>query len=142
MRTVETADGLRYLLLSTSDGTARLRDPETGEERTVDADTVEPVTDAPLSVAAGGVPEPVRRTMTAVHDERTLGVLVTLVDDGPTAVVDLLSYSGLCESDFNGLFGELRAAGLVTESEIAGQRGYEATETAETAVELLRNGDA
>lgn len=142
MRTVETPDGERHLLLSTTDGTARIRDPETGAERSVDADSVDPVTDSPLSVAAGGVPEPVRRALTAVHDERTLGVLVTLVDAGPTAVVDLLSYSGLCESDFNGLFGELRAAGLVTESEIAGERGYEATETAEEAVELLRGGDA
>ena len=141
MRTVETSDGERYLLLSTSDGTARLRDPATGTERTVDADAVAPITDSPLSVAAGGVSEPVRRLLTAVHDERTLGVLVTLVDDGPTAVVDLLSYSGLCESDFNGLFGELRAAGLVTEAEIAGERGYEATETAEKAVERLRGGD-
>ncbi|MBP1985558.1 DUF7346 family protein [Halolamina salifodinae] len=141
MRTVETPDGERYLLLSTSDGTARLRNPKTGAERTIDADSVDTVTESPLSVAAGGVPEPVRRTMTAVHDERALGVLVTLVDDGPTAVVDLLSYSGLCESDFNGLFGELRAAGLVAEAEIAGERGYEATETAEKAVERLRPRD-
>lgn len=139
MRTVETPDGERYLLLSTSDGTARLRDPTTGAEQTVDADAVDPVTESPLSVAAGGVPEPVRRVLTAVHDERALGVVVMLVDDGPTAVVDLLSYSGLCESDFNGLFGELRAAGLVAESEIAGERGYEATETAEEAVQQLRS---
>jgi len=139
MRTVETADGERHLLLSESDGTARLRDPATGEEWTVDADTVEPIADSQLGVAAAGVPEPVRRTVTAVHDERTLGVLVTLVDDGPTAVVDLLSYSGLCESDFNGLFSELRAAGLVAECRVAGERGYEATETAEEAVALLRD---
>jgi len=139
MRTVETADGQRHLLLSESDGTARLRDPATGEERTVDADALEPTDDGTLSVAAAGVPEPVRRTVTAVHDERALGVLVTLVDDGPTAVVDLLSYSGLCESDFNGLFSELRAAGLVTTCQVAGERGYEATETAEEAVALLRD---
>ena len=139
MRTVETSDGERHLLLSESDGTARLRDPATGEERTVDADALEPIADSALSVAAGGVPESVRRTVTAVHDERALGLLVTLVDDGPTAVVDLLSHSGLCESDFNGLFGELRAAGLVAECRIAGERGYEATETAEEAVEQLRS---
>ncbi|WP_435116781.1 DUF7346 family protein [Halolamina sp. C58] len=139
MRTVETPDGQRHLLLSRSEGTARVRDPATGEERTVDADALEPVGDGALSVAAEGVPEPVRRVVTAAHDERTLGVLVTLVDEGPTAVVDLLSYSGLCESDFNGLFGELRAAGLVTTCQVAGERGYEATETAEEAVALLRD---
>ncbi|WP_053947565.1 DUF7346 family protein [Halolamina sediminis] len=139
MRTVETPDGQRHLLLSRSEGTARVRDPATGEERTVDADALEPLGDGALTVAAAGVPEPVRRVMTAVHDERALGVLVTLVDAGPTAVVDLLSYSGLCESDFNGLFGELRAAGLVTPCQVAGERGYEATETAEEAVALLRD---
>ncbi|QKY21624.1 hypothetical protein B4589_015035 [Halolamina sp. CBA1230] len=139
MRTVETSDGERYLLLAESDGTARLRDPATGEERTVDADAVEPIAEEALAIAAAGVPESVRRTVTAVHDERALGVLVTLVDNGPTAVVDLLSASGLCESDFNGLFAELRAAGLVAECRVAGERGYEATETAEEAVALLRN---
>lgn len=138
MRSVETPDGERHVLLSSTDGTARVRDPVTGVERTVDAADVELIEESPLSIAAGGVPSAVRRAITAVHDERTLGVLVTLVDDGPTAVVDLLSYAGLCESDFNGLFGELRAAGLVSECRVAGERGYEATETAEEAVELLR----
>jgi hypothetical protein len=139
MRTVETPEGERRLLLSESDGIARIRDPATGEERTVDAETLESIADESLSVAAAGVPESVRQVVTAVHDERTLGVLVSLVDDGPTAVVDLLSYSGLCESDFNGLFGELRAAGLVQECRVAGERGYEATETAEEAVAALRD---
>ncbi|WP_049980967.1 DUF7346 family protein [Halolamina rubra] len=138
MRTVETPDGERHLLLSTTDGTARLRDPATGEEWRVDADAVEPVADGSIAVAAAGIPEPVRQVVTAAHDERTLGVLVLLVDDGPTAVVDLLSQSGLCESDFNGLFAELRAAGLVAECRVAGERGYAATEPAEEAVELLR----
>ena len=138
MRTVETPDGGRRLLLSMSGGTARVRNPATGEERTVDAETLEPVEDSALSVAAEGVPASIRQVVTAVHDDRTLGVLVTLVDDGPTAVVDLLSYSGLCESDFNGLFAELRAAGLVAECRVTGERGYEATETAEEAVAALR----
>lgn len=129
------------MLLSESDGTARIRNPATGDERTVDAETLEPLPDEALAVAAESIPESVRQTVTAVHDERTLGVLVTLVDDGPMAVVDLLSYSGLCESDFNGLFAELRAAGLVAECRIAGERGYEATETAEEAVDLLRTDD-
>ena len=138
MRTVETPDGERLLLLSTTNGTATVRDPATGTERTVDAESVETVEESPLAVAAGGVPESVRRALTAVHDEHTLGVLVTLVDDGPTAVVDLLSDSGLCESEFNGVFAELRAAGLVAECDVAGTRGYEATDTAERAVKILR----
>lgn len=141
MRTVETPDGERHLLLSTSDGTARIRDPTSGAEHTVDAADLEAVEESPAAVAAEGVHESVRQVLTAVHDERALGVLVTLVDDGPTAVVDLLSALGLCESDFNGLFAELRAAGLVAECTVAGEHGYEATETAEEAVEMLRSGD-
>lgn len=140
MRTVETRDGERYLLLSTSEDTVRVRDPATGEEQVLDAGAVERTDASPLSVAADGVPAPVRRVLTAVHDERSLGALVALVDEGPTAAVDLLSSSGLCESEFTGLFGELRAAGLVAVCRVGGERGYEPTETAREAVALLRPG--
>jgi len=52
-------------------------------------------------------------------------------------VPDLLDSYDLCESDLHGLLGEFRAAGLVQEAEVFGQRGYDATETASDAVELL-----
>lgn len=142
MRTVETPTGERHLLLSQSDGTARVRNPATGAVRTVNADEIEVVAESTLAVAAEGVPASVRRVLTAVHTERSLGVLILLADEGPTAVVDLLSYSGLCESDFNGVFGELRAAGLVAECQVAGTRGYKTTPVAEEAVELMRPNPA
>ena len=140
MRTVETDDGERLLLLKESSDASLVRDPKTGAERYVEAERLSaPDGASPLAVAAGGVPEPVRRLVTAVHDERSLGLVMELADSGPVAVVELLGAYDLCESDFHGLLSELRAAGLVKEEKVAGQRGYDATETAREAVELLRS---
>jgi len=139
MRTVKTESGDRYLLLKESSDASLVRDPETGVERYVEAERLREVGGtSPLSVAASGVPEPVRRLLTAVHDERSLGLVMELVDRGPVPVVDLLGAYELCESDFHGLLSELRAAGLVTETRVAGERGYDATELAHEAVDRLR----
>lgn len=142
MRTVETESGERYLLLKESSDSSLVRDPETGEERYVDADRLRDVGgESPLVVAASGVPDPVRRLLTAVHTEQSLGLVMELVDRGPVPVVDLLGAYDLCESDFHGLLSELRAAGLVAEARVAGERGYDATEVAREAVELIRTND-
>ena len=139
MRTVETEDGERYLLLKESSDASLVRDPETGAERYIDADRLTEVSgEPPLAAAASGVPEPVRRLLTAVHDEQSLGLVVELADTGPVAVVDLLGAYDLCESDFHGLLTELRAAGLVEERRVAGERGYDATAAAREAVDYLR----
>jgi len=76
--------------------------------------------------------------VTAPRDDRALGLLLELDADGPIPVRTLLSSSGLCESDLHGLLAELRAAGLVTETEVAGERGYETTDAASDALERLR----
>ncbi|AEN05053.1 hypothetical protein [Halolamina sp.] len=139
MRTVESDEGKRYLLLKESSDASLVRDPDTGEERYVDAARLgEPEGDSPLTVAASGVAEPVRRLVTAVHDERSLGLVMELADRGPVPVVDLLAAYDLCESDFHGLLTELRAAGLVREETVAGERGYDATTLAREAVDALR----
>ncbi|RLM59548.1 hypothetical protein DVK02_02055 [Halobellus sp. Atlit-31R] len=139
MQTVRDDDGTRYLLVKRSTESSRVRDPETGQERylpnerlTADAD------DAPLSVAAAGISGPVRRVVTAAHDDRSLGLLVELADRGPLSVVELLDAYDLCESDLHGLLGEFRAAGLLTETVVHGERGYDATATTERAVASLR----
>lgn len=139
MRTVETESGERYLLLKESSDSSLVRDPETGEERYVDADRLRDVGgDSPLIVAAGGVQNSVRQLLTAVHTEQSLGLVMELADRGPVPVVDLLGAYELCESDFHGLLSELRAAGMVAESRVAGERCYDATAVAREAVELIR----
>ncbi|GAB3414181.1 hypothetical protein GCM10027435_08780 [Haloparvum alkalitolerans] len=140
MRTVRDADGRRYLLVKRSDQSSLVRDPESGAERYLENDRIEPVEgESPLETAASGVPDPVRRVVTAAHDDRSLGLLVALSDDGPRPVVGLLDAFDLCESDLHGLLAEFRAAGLVEEAETPGGRGYAATETTERAVALLRD---
>jgi len=138
MRSVRDESGKRYLLLTESGESSRVRDPETGEERSVETDRLEPVEgESPLETAARAVPAPVRTLTTAVHDERALGLLVDLDARGPLDVRTLLSACDLCESDLHGLLGEFRAAGLLAETTVAGERGYETTETARTALAAL-----
>lgn len=139
MRTVRDDDGRTFLLVKRSGESSLVRNPETGSERylpndelTVDAEA------SPLATAAGAVPASVRRVLTATPDERSLGLLVELVDRGPLAVRTLLSAYDLCESDLHGLLAECRAAGLIEETRVGGERGYDATETTREAVSLLR----
>jgi len=139
MQTVRDASGDRYLLVKRSAESSRVRDPETGEERYVANEELTAAEDAdPLAVAAAAVPEPVRRVITAAHDDRALGLLVEVADRGPLPVVELLDASDLCESDLHGLLAEFRAAGLLAETTVHGERGYDATETARRAVASLQ----
>lgn len=139
MQTVRDADGDTYLLVKRSGESSRVRDPETGEERYVANDELEVVDgESSLATAASGVPEPVRRTIRAVHDDRTLGLLVELVDRGPLSVLALGDAYDMCESDLHGRLAEFRVAGLIEEADAGGRRGYAATPTAEEAVRLLR----
>jgi hypothetical protein len=141
MRTVRNDEGRRYLLVKRSAESSLVRDPDTGEERYL-ANTGLTVDDeaAALTTAAEAVPGPVRRVLTATPNDRALGLLVELVDRGPLAVRSLLDAYDLCESDLHGLLAEFRAAGLIRTARVAGERGYEATETTHDAVASLRSG--
>jgi len=143
MQTVRDADGERYLLVKRSTDSSRVRDPETGAERYLPNDELRfgPDGESPLSVAASGVPEPVRRVVSAAHDDRSLGLLVELADRGPLSAVELLETYDLCESDLHGLLAEFRAAGLLVEATVHGERGYDATAVTERAVAALRVGE-
>jgi len=139
MRTVEDETGKRYLLVKQSSESSRVRDPETGEERHVPNDTIETVEGAsPLATAAATVDEPLRRVLTACHDEQALGLLFELDERGPTDVRVLLARYDLCESDLHGIVAEFRAAGLVAETTVPGGRGYETTDDASAALATLR----
>jgi hypothetical protein len=139
MQTVRDADGKTYLLVKRSAESSRVRDPATGTERYVDNDDLSVVDgESPLATAAGGIPAPLRRIVRAVHDERSLGLLVVVADEGPLSVLELLDATDLCESDLHGTVTELRAADLIDEVEVDGRRGYAATDAASEALELLR----
>jgi len=139
MQTVRDADGDTYLLVKRSGESSRIRDPTTGEERYVEnADLTVVDGESSLATASLAVPAPVRRVIRAVHDDRSLGLLVELVDAGPLSVREIMDASDLCESDLHGRIAEFRAAGLVAEVDVAGRRGYEATDDAEEAIQLLR----
>lgn len=139
-RTVRDGEGNRYVLLKESGESSLVRDPETGDRRHLPNDELERVAgESPLSTAARAVPETVLAAVTAVHDERALGLLLELDAEGPVAVRTLLSSYDLCESDVHGMLAELRAAGLVTEESVAGERGYASTDAASEAVEHLRS---
>jgi hypothetical protein len=136
--TVEDGDGDRYLLVKRSGESSLVRDPATGEQQYLPNEEIEAVSESPLTAAAGSVPEPARRVLSATHDDRSLGLLVEVVDRGPVGVRSLLSDYDLCESDLHGLLAEFRAAGLVEEATVAGERGYGPTDTARAGVAHLR----
>ena len=139
MRTVRDDSGKRYVLLKESGESSLVRDPDSGETGYVENDSLDAVDgESPLETAASGVPGPVRRVLTAVHDEAGLGLLADLADRGPVAVRDMLGAYDQCESDLHGRLTELRAAGLIEEATIAGERGYDATDEAREALAALR----
>ncbi|WP_135829176.1 DUF7346 family protein [Halorussus halobius] len=138
MRTVRDGSGETYLVVTESSDACKVRDPETGEEGYRDRDELEPVAgESPLATSARAVPEPVRRVLTAAPDERALGLLVELHERGPLSVRYLLDATDLCESDLLGLLTEFRAAGLLAESAVAGERGYATTELADDGLASL-----
>ncbi|MHB9285567.1 hypothetical protein ACKVMT_00835 [Halobacteriales archaeon Cl-PHB] len=135
MRTVEDDAGTRYLLLKESHDSCLVRDLESGERRHLPTATLETVDgESPLHTAAGTVTADARDTLPPLPDQ-ALGLLVELVARDGVAVRELLAYD-VCESDLHGLLGELRAAGLVRETRIAGERGYEPTETAAATLQF------
>lgn len=140
MDTVRTADGTRYLLLKRSSDSSLVRDFTTGDERYIENERLERISDnAPLETVARTVPDAVRRVLSAVSNERALGLLLVIDRQGPIAVSDILELSDLCESDVNGLVSEFRAAGLV-ESEpipIVDVPGYATTELASEGLAVL-----
>lgn len=139
MRTVADADGNRLVVRKASEESLLVADPESGRERYVDRDAVSTVDgESVLETVAAGVPEPTRRVLKAVHDDESLGLLLEFVDRGPLAVVTLLDEYDRCESDLHGLLAEFRAAGLLTEAEVVGERGYDATDLAADGVAHLR----
>ncbi|QLC34124.1 hypothetical protein EFA46_007890 [Halarchaeum sp. CBA1220] len=140
MRTVRDADGHTYLLVKESTESSLVRDPETGAETHLPNDELESAggTD-PLEAAARAVPEPTRRVLTVARTERALGLLCELRERGPLPVRTVLAEYDLCESDVHGLFTEFRAAGLVAEADVYGERGYELTDAGAAGVDALRD---
>jgi hypothetical protein len=142
MRTVRDEAGHRLILLKESSDSSLVRDPETGEQRHVANDDLEPVDgESPLETASRAVPEPVRAVASAVHDDRSLGLLLEIDARSPVDVRTLTGAVDLCESDLHGLLSEFRAAGLVTETDAAGVRGYETTDLASAGLAAMRGGD-
>ena len=142
MQTVRDDNGSRYLLLKRSSDTSLVRDPESGHTQYLENSRLTTIeNDSPLTTAAEAVEPAVHRLMTATADERALGLVIELVDRGPISVVELLEIDDLCESDLHGMIGEFRAAGLLTEADAEGRRGYDATPLATLAVEQLRAPD-
>jgi hypothetical protein len=139
---VEDADGRRYLLVKRSGESSLVRDPATGEECYRPNDALTPVEASGLELAAEAVPAPARRVLTAVHDDRGLGLLLALDARGPTGVRTLLDWTDLCESDLHGLLAEFRAAGLVDKADVAGERGYRVTDLASEALTHLRDEES
>jgi hypothetical protein len=139
MRTVRDDDTLYVVLKESADSTL-VRDPATGEERHLPNDALEPVGGtSPLDALATAVPDDARAVVRACHTDWHLGLLVALADDGPLAARALLGRFDACESDLVGALTEFRAAGLVEETDVHGERGYRLTDAGKAGVDALRD---
>lgn len=115
----------------------------TGDERYIENERLEHIADdVPLETVARTVPDAVRRVLSAVRNERALGLLLVIDRQGPIAVSDVLELSDLCESDVNGLVSEFRAAGLVEPESVVGVPGYATTELASEGLAVLCDQDS
>lgn len=142
MQTVRDADGRRWLLLKQSSESSRVRDPETGEETFLPNEDLEPAGgESPFEALADSIAEPARRVARSCHEDWQFGLLVALAEDGPQPVRTLLADAAACESDFLGATTELRAAGLLAETTVGGERAYELTEAGRGGVDTLRQAD-
>jgi hypothetical protein len=125
MRTVEDEAGDRYLLLKRSSDAWLVRDPATGTVDHRPADSLSLVDgESPLAIAADAVPEDVRADLDGAS-QRALGLLAEIRRRQPVGVRPLLADYDFCESDVHGLLAEFQAGGLIDETEVAGERGYE-----------------
>ena len=141
MQVLEDGEGTRYVLLKRSADSSLVRDVETGESSYLPNEELSLVEGAsPLETAATAVPEPARQVIRATHTDPALGLLLELDARGPTPVRALLDY-GMCESDLHGTLAEFRAAGLVEEATVAGERGYAVTETTRAGLAVLRGDE-
>jgi len=131
-------DGTRYLLIKSSQQSSLVRDPKTGTEQYLPNSELTVTGDSPLTIAAKAVSEPQRRILTAVHSEQLLGLLIELDERGPLSARELLDLCDLCESDLHGRLMELRAAGLIRETDVGAERGYAVTELASEGLSALR----
>lgn len=136
---VRDSEGNRYLLLKRSGESSLVRDVETGERTHLPNEELTLDETSTLDVILTGIPESTRTLLTAVHDERSLALLVELDTEGPIAVRTLLSAYDFCESDLHGLLVELQAAGLITEATVTGERGYETTQAGTEALAQIRD---
>jgi len=138
MRTVRDDEGTVYVLLKESGDSSLVCDPGTGERRHLPNDALEPAGgESPLDALATAVPEDARRVVRACHADWHLGLLVDLADRGPLAAREMLAASEACESDVVGGLTEFRAAGLVEETTVAGERGYALTDAGERGIDAL-----
>lgn len=138
MRTVRDDEGTEYVLLKQSSESSLLRNAETGEQTHLPNESFEAVEgESPLSTTARRVPTAVRTLLSAVRDDRSLGLLLDIEDRGPMPVRTLMASYDLCESDFHGIVTEFRAAGLLEETTISGERGYQTTELGSEALAVL-----
>ncbi|WP_232701143.1 DUF7346 family protein [Halobacterium wangiae] len=139
MRTVRDDEGAIYVLLKESGDSSLVRDPATGERRHLPNDDLEPASgESPLDALATAVSAEARQVVRACHADWHLGLLVDLADRGPLAAREMLAAYDVCESDMVGSLTEFRAAGLVEEATVGGERGYALTDAGERGVDVLR----
>jgi hypothetical protein len=134
MRPVADADGRPCLLLQVTEDGSDVRDLETGERRQVPTASLTVLGADPLVATAADDGNAVPESLAPAASGLARSLLLELHLGGPRPVRTLLGETNLCESDLHGVVADLRAAGLVREVRVDGQRGYGLTDAADDAL--------
>jgi len=121
-------DGDAYYLLHRALGAeCRLRRLLTGETTTLPCESLAP---ARVEAALAAVGDDLEDQ--AVGSNKAAALLLELALGGPASARELLDRFDVCESDLHGAVSELRAAGLLEQTSVYGERGYRVTTTVDS----------
>jgi len=126
------SDGKRQYVLQRSDGeVCRLRELSEGTITTQPCSALTPVSpDEFVEVRGADIDIAGPRE----QSERAVALAAELAIAGPTSARALLDRFDACESDIHGATTELRAAGLIEQTTVHGERGYRASERVSDAL--------
>lgn len=125
------------MLLETESNRCRIREVTSGESRWVKSAELSITDSVALARIGEAAPETPREIESAIRTPRGWGLVLLVGAASPVSVRALLDTTSECESDLNGLLTELEAGDILERTAVAGERGYQLTETASIEVETV-----
>lgn len=125
------------MLLEIESNQCRIREVTSGESTWVKRSGISITDDVSLRRIGEAAPATTRDIESAIGTARGWGLVLVVGAASPVSVRALLDTTTECESDLNGLLTELEVGDILERTDVAGERGYQLTETASNVVETV-----